>query len=109
SSEPLRLTRVKELPGATILPDYENKTFTFSSAIVGVYYVQYQVSSGANGVPGLVRIDVIEAVEEDLPLVAVRDVALLPTGGDVLVGVMNNDSDPSGGILVVQSVTVAPG
>ena len=38
-----------------------------------------------------------------------RDVALLPTGGDVLIGVLNNDADPAGGILVVQSVSIDPG
>ena len=38
-----------------------------------------------------------------------RDVALLPTGGEVLLGVLNNDTDPSGGILVIQSVSVEPG
>ncbi len=109
--EPLRLTRVNgdETPGATILPDYPNKTFTFSAPAPGVYYVLYEVAAGPNGVPGIVRIDVADASEQDLPPVAVRDVALLPTGGEVLLGVLNNDTDPSGGILVVQSVTVEPG
>ena len=41
--------------------------------------------------PGLVRVDVLEAARRDLPPVAVRDVALLPTGGDVLVNVLAND------------------
>ena len=58
--------------------------------------------------PGIVRVDVIPEGETDLPPVAVRDVALLPSGGEVLVNVLTNDSDPSGGILVVQSVTVEP-
>ncbi|WP_300267462.1 Ig-like domain-containing protein [Microbacterium sp.] len=109
--EPLRLTRVNgdETPGATIVPDYPNKTFTFSAPKKGVYYVQYEVAAGPNGVPGLVRIDVADAEDQDLPPIAVRDVALLPTGGEVLLGVLNNDTDPSGGILVIQSVTVEPG
>lgn len=109
--EQLRLTRVNgdETPGATIQPDYPNKTFTFSAPAPGVYYVLYEVAAGPNGVPGIVRIDVADASEQDLPPVAVRDVALLPTGGEVLLGVLNNDTDPSGGILVIQSVTVEPG
>ena len=109
--EPLRLTRVNgdETPGATIEPDYPNKSFTFSAPTKGVYYVLYEVAAGPNGVPGIVRIDVADANEQDQPPVAVRDVALLPTGGEVLLGVLNNDTDPSGGILVVQSVTVEPG
>ncbi|MGM1017062.1 MAG: Ig-like domain-containing protein [Actinomycetota bacterium] len=107
--EPLRLARVDEVPDATISADTANKTFTFTSEKPGVYYVQYLVSAGPNAVPGLVRVDVLDEVEQDLPPVAVRDVALLPTGGEVLLGVLNNDTDPSGGILVVQSVTVEPG
>src|SRR5690606_21885486 len=51
--EPLRLTRVNgdETPGATIEPDYPNKTFTFSAPVKGTYYVQYEVAAGPNGVP----------------------------------------------------------
>lgn len=108
SREPLRLARVLEVPGTRILPDFDNKTFTFSADKTGVYYVQYLVTAGAKGGKGLVRIDVVDAEESDLPPVAVRDVALLPTGGDALIGVLNNDSDPAGGILVVQSVSVEP-
>ncbi|MBT2484522.1 MULTISPECIES: Ig-like domain-containing protein [unclassified Microbacterium] len=107
--EPLRLSRVLETAGATIHPDTPNKTFTFSAEKTGVYYVQYQVTTGPKNGEGLVRVDVMPESESDLPPVAVRDVALLPTGGDVLLGVLNNDTDPAGGILVVQSVTLEPG
>ncbi|WP_106815862.1 Ig-like domain-containing protein [Microbacterium timonense] len=106
--EPLRLARVDPVDGADIVPDYANKTFTFRSASPGTYYVQYMVAAGTAGIPGIVRVDVIPEGETDLPPVAVRDVALLPSGGEVLVNVLTNDSDPSGGILVVQSVTVEP-
>ncbi|MFS0912110.1 Ig-like domain-containing protein [Microbacterium sp. 179-I 3D2 NHS] len=107
--EPLRLSRVLDTPGATILPDFPNKTFSFTAASPGVYYVQYQVTTGPKNGEGLVRVDVMPESETDLPPVAVRDVALLPRGGDVLLGVLNNDTDPAGGILVVQSVVVDPG
>ena len=106
--EPLRLARVDPVNGADIVPDYSSKTFSFRSATPGTYYVQYMVAAGAAGIPGIVRVDVIPEGETDLPPVAVRDVALLPSGGEVLVNVLTNDSDPSGGILVVQSVTVEP-
>ncbi|MET0448168.1 MAG: Ig-like domain-containing protein, partial [Aeromicrobium sp.] len=106
--EPLRLTRVDEVSGATIVPDFANKTFSFTSDTPKTYYVQYLASAGANGVPGLVRVDVLAADDTDRDPIAVRDVALLPSGGDVLVNVLANDSDPAGGILVVQSVTVQP-
>ncbi len=106
--EPLRLARVDEVPGATVVSDFPNKSFTFQTDAAGVYYVQYLVSAGPNAVPGLVRVDVLQPSETELPPIAVRDVALLPSGGEVLVGVLGNDADPSGGILVVQSVTVPP-
>lgn len=107
--EPLRLTRVDEVEGATIVPDFADRTFSFTSAQPGTSYVQYLVSAGANSVPGLVRVDVLADGDIEVPPVAVRDVALLPRGGEVLVNVLSNDTDPAGGILVVQSVTVDPG
>lgn len=106
--EPLRLARVDEVEGTDITPDFSNKKFTFRADKAGTYYVQYLVTAGPNAVPGLVRVDVNEVTASDLPPVAVRDVALLPSGGDVLVGVLNNDTDPTGGVLVVQSVSVPP-
>ncbi|MGA4780591.1 Ig-like domain-containing protein, partial [Cellulosimicrobium sp. AB352] len=38
--------------------------------------------------------------------VVVTDTALLPAGGSTLVDVLANDTDPAGGVLVVQSVRV---
>ena len=106
--EPLRLTRVDEVDGATLTPDFPNKQFTFESASAGVYYVQYLASAGAKSAIGIVRVDVLDESETDQPPVAVRDVALLPSGKEALIGVLANDSDPAGGVLVVQSVTVPP-
>ncbi len=108
-SEPLRLTRVDEVDDATIVTDFADKSFTFTSDIADTYYVTYLVSAGPNSVPGIVRVDVLPETTEELPPVAVRDVALLPAGGEVLVNVLANDTDPAGGILVVQSVTVDAG
>lgn len=108
SREQLRLSRVLDTPGATIVPNTPNKTFSFMAEKPGVYYVQYQVTTGPKNGEGIVRVDVMPESETDLPPIAVRDVALLPTGGDVLLGVLNNDTDPAGGILVVQSVSLEP-
>jgi large repetitive protein len=87
---------------ATLNPDQQ--TFTFNSTSVGAHYVSYLVTNGPASAQQLVRIDVVAGNTEGAP-VAVRDIALLPTGGSVLVDVLGNDSDPSGGVLVVQSVT----
>ncbi|MBO3662904.1 Ig-like domain-containing protein [Microbacterium stercoris] len=108
SDAPVVLTQVSEVMDAEVVPDYTDGTFTFRSGKAGTYYVDYKAStSGTEPVPGLVRVDVLKAEDAaSRPPVAVRDVALLPSGGDALVNVLANDSDPAGGVLVVQSVTV---
>lgn len=105
-SEQLRLTRVDDVEGGTVGRDYSDKSFTFRSSKVGTYYATYLASAGPNSAPGIVRIDVLPEEDADVAPIAVRDVALLPAGGDVLVNVLGNDTDPQGGILVVQSVSV---
>ena len=109
TSESLRLTNVGEIAGAAIVPDFANKTFTFRSDVVGTEYVEYMTAAGANSAVGYVRVDVIPDETVDLPPVAVRDVALLPAGGEALVNVLGNDEDPTGGVLVLQSVQVPDG
>ncbi|MFD5224362.1 Ig-like domain-containing protein [Microbacterium sp. NPDC058342] len=104
--EQLRLASVADVEGAQIDTDHVNKQFTFQADAVGVYYVQYLVAAGPNAVPGLVRVDVIDTSDSELPPVAVRDVALLPVGGEVLLDALANDSDPAGGVLVMQSATI---
>ena len=84
------------------MPDQQ--TFTFNSAVPGPHYVSYLVTNGPASAQQLVRVDVVPGNNDGAP-VAVRDIALLPSGGSVLVDVLGNDSDPSGGVLVVQSVT----
>ncbi|WP_166791824.1 Ig-like domain-containing protein [Cryobacterium frigoriphilum] len=103
---PLRLAKIDEVAGASIVPDFATATFTFTATEARTYYLQYLATDGPNTVLGLVRIDVTDAAASDLPPVAVRDVALLPVGRDVLVDVLTNDTDPAGGILVVQSLSI---
>ncbi|WP_308492628.1 Ig-like domain-containing protein [Microbacterium terrisoli] len=105
-SQELRLTRVEDVAGAEISRDFQNKTFSFRAEATGTYYVQYLIAAGTATADGVVRVDVMPDRDGDAPPVAVQDTALLPTGGDALVNVLANDSDPAGGILVVQSVSV---
>ena len=106
TAEQLRLTNVGEAAGATIVPDFANKSFTFRSDTVGTQYVEYLAAAGPSSATGYVRVDVVPDEDVDLPPVAVRDVALLPAGGEALVNALGNDEDPTGGVLVLQSVTV---
>lgn len=99
-----------ELTGGegTVTPDYDTGTIAFTPEAAGTYYVEYLVTNGPQSASGLIRVDAKAEGAEGAPI-AVRDVALLPRNGDVLVDVLDNDSDPSGGVLVVQSVDVPAG
>lgn len=84
--------------------DPETGIVTVSGETPGTYYVNYLASAGAASASGRIRVDIREADDEARP-VAVRDIALLPQGGETLVDLLANDVDPAGGVLVVQSVT----
>lgn len=101
----LRLAQAQEVPGAVVRPNIEAGTVNFRSEKPGTYYVTYLVTNGPSSASSLIRVDVIDADAENGAPVAVRDMALLPAGGEALVDVLANDSDPAGGVLVVQSVS----
>ena len=103
TGEGLRLTRVAGPPEQAVTPDYQAGTFTFRATNPGTYYATYLVTNGPDSSEGLVRIDVNAAGGDGEP-VAVADLALLPVGGEVLLDALANDSDPAGGVLVIQSV-----
>lgn len=109
SGLPLRLAKLSEVRGANIVPNYLDGTFTFASSTVGTYYVQYLVTDGPSTSANLVRVDVMAQVQSSLPPIAVSDVALVPPGDYTLVDVLANDSDPTGGVLVIQGVDVPVG
>jgi hypothetical protein len=104
NGDPLRLSRVDELPDGAVVPDYAAGTFSFTAPKPGTYYLTYVATDGPNSAVGLIRVDVTAAATQNRPPVAVRDLALLPTGEDVLVDVLVNDEDPDGDVLVVQRV-----
>ncbi|MFC7432241.1 MULTISPECIES: Ig-like domain-containing protein [unclassified Agrococcus] len=94
----------EQTPQLTGSLDPDTGIVTLSSETPGTYYLPYLASAGASSQPGRIRVDVREADDEARP-VAVRDIALLPQLGETLVDLLANDVDPSGGVLVVQSVT----
>jgi len=111
SGKPLRMPSINiaEAGGARVEPNYQAGTFTFTSDRPGTFYVLYAATLDAQSVPGIVRIDVTEAADVTAPPIVVQDTALIPPGEDVLVDVLANDTDPGGGVLVVQSVDVPEG
>lgn len=102
----LSLARVEQEQedGSALVPNYETGAVSFTPAAASTYYLEYLVTNGPQSAAGLIRVDAQESGRQGAP-VAVRDVALLPRGGSVLVDVLGNDTDPTGGVLVVQSVS----
>jgi hypothetical protein len=106
NGDQLRLTRVEGPEPATVVQNQTTGTFRFKSDKAGSYDVTYQVSDGPNARLGLARVDVVDPPKEAGAPVVVSDQVLLPTGGTALVDVLANDTDPGGGVLVVQGVDV---
>ncbi len=102
--EPVRLAGVDDLPGAKITTDLAAGTFTFSAPRPGTYYVSFVVVAAPQQATGLARVDVLEWPSQVEPPVAVRDRVYLAPGREVTVAPLANDSDPAGGVLVLQSV-----
>ncbi|MDO4901098.1 Ig-like domain-containing protein [Actinomyces sp.] len=103
---PLSLAGVKEVPTGTNLEvNQQIGTFTFSAEQAGTYYITYDVISGSAVAQGIVRVDVVEPSDPDVPPVTENDTALLREGSSTTVAPLSNDFDPAGGILVLQSAT----
>ena len=107
--EPVRLAGVDEIAGLEIVPDPREGTFTVTGRTPGTFYVPFVVTAPPQQATGLVRVDVVESPEDVPPPTAVLDVALLPPGGEVTIDPLANDTDPSGGVLVVESVELPEG
>ena len=106
NGDELRLTSVSDAAPAEITPNYDAGTFTFLAQEPKSFDVLYQVSDGPEATTGVVRVDVQDPDSAQGAPVVVSDTALLPAGGSTLVDVLENDTDPAGGVLVVQSVEV---
>ncbi|MFI2752464.1 Ig-like domain-containing protein [Cellulomonas sp. P22] len=104
--EPARLAGVDDLAGATITTDLTAGTFTFRAARPGTYYVTFVVAAPPQQATGLARIDVLEWPAQVQPPVAVRDRVYLAPGREVTAAPLANDTDPAGGVLVLQTVDV---
>lgn len=109
NGEELSLAKIDEQAGTQTALDQASGTFSFVANAPGTYYTQYLVTDGMKPAQGIVRVDVHSPDSSDVVPLASIDTALVPASRDVLVDVLANDTDPAGGILVVQSVTVPAG
>lgn len=109
SGAALRLAAVQEAPaGTSIDVDQQAGVFTFSTdanAQAQTYYLTYDVMDGANTAQGIVRVDVTPKADATVPPEVENDTALLRNGGSTTIAPLSNDFDPSGEILVLQSVS----
>ncbi|MEO9246699.1 Ig-like domain-containing protein [Citricoccus nitrophenolicus] len=100
----LRLAHVGPVAQAELDYSTAGGSVSWYSETPGTYYVEYLAANDYDSAPGLIRVDVVEPEDGAGLPVAVRDIALVPAGGETLVNVLGNDTDPSGGVLVVQGV-----
>ena len=117
---PMRLSSVTvdqrsaQVPGLVVTPDYQSGRIAFSASQPGTYYLHYVATDtppegvGATSGSTAVRVDVANPATTSGP-VAMRQVTSLAPGGSVLLPVLDTATDPSGGVLTVQSVTAPPG
>ena len=100
-----------EDPGSGAAASFSTDTgkVTFSSPNPGIFYLKYTLQAGANNSVGIVRVDVkAKPADGNIPPVAVKDTAYLRGDEPVTVSVLANDVSPTGRVLAVQSVDVAP-
>lgn len=107
----LELTNVSELDALEVDAALDAGTVNVSGTQPGTYYLEYTAaaSNSASASLGLIRVDVVEASSEQLIPVAVDDMGTVTTGTQSLIDPLENDVDPTGGVLVVNSVSVPEG
>lgn len=105
----LSLVAVSAPPaGTTVSPDLAVGSVTFSAQTPGSYHMTYTVTDGPSTAVGVIRVDVVDvSTNQDTRPVAEDDLAVLRSGGYVTVDPLSNDTDPSGGVLVVQRIDLS--
>ena len=91
--------------GTSVSADLSRGTLTFTGSVPGSFQFTYTVSDGPSTTVGVIRVDVVDDDTNALPITE-DDLAVLPSGGASLIAPLANDTDPSGGVLVVQSIDV---
>ena len=102
NGDPLSLVAAGAPPaGTSVSADLARGTLTFTGSVPGSFQFTYTVSDGPSTTVGVIRVDVVADDTNALPI-AEDDLSVLPSGGASLVAPLANDTDPSGGVLVVQ-------
>lgn len=112
-SDPLtpdaRLALAGRLPSpgaAETTTDLVEGTVTFTASAADTYFLEYDAAYGnAPLAQGTIRVDVRNPARPPDAPVAMPDTALISGQKAILVDVLRNDLDPSGGLLTVQAAT----
>ena len=94
-------------PGAAeATTDLVEGTVTFTASVADTYFLEYDAAYGnAPLAQGTIRVDVRNPARPPDAPVAMPDTALISGQKAILVDVLRNDLDPSGGLLTVQQAT----
>ncbi|WP_167140367.1 Ig-like domain-containing protein [Diaminobutyricimonas sp. TR449] len=104
----VRLNGVPDKAGATIVPSYEDGTFTFVSDQVRTHYLEYVVADSEQSVTGLVRVVVQSPPDANSTPITVPKTVFVKTLSSETVDVAATDIDPAGGVLIVTEVMNVP-
>ncbi|PJJ72708.1 hypothetical protein CLV46_2282 [Diaminobutyricimonas aerilata] len=99
------LSAVPEKTGATIVPNYDDGTFTFVSSEVRVHYLDYVVTDGDQTATGSIRVDVTAPPDPNTPPVTTPKTVFVRTLNSETLDIAGTDRDPAGGVLVVTGVS----
>ena len=106
-ADKLSVVEVEPAPdGTEIKTDYQTGQIRFTASQAASYLFVYGISDGANSAKGRIRVDVIDPTTADKAPLAENDLALLPENGSVVLEALGNDRDPTGGVLVIQGVSM---
>ncbi|MDO5661903.1 MAG: Ig-like domain-containing protein [Brachybacterium sp.] len=103
----LELTHVDQIDGLDVEADPSTGTVQISGDEPGTHYLVYSAAAGAAVADGLIRVDVVTPTPESSTPVAVDDLAVVTPGTSTLVDPLDNDVDPTGGVLVTSGIDVS--
>lgn len=107
SGRKLQLAQLQDPPAGTRIDIHQDAgSFEFSSAVAQTYYLDYAITDGPEVARSIIRIDVVEPSDPSVPPSVENDTATLRNGGSTTIAPLANDSDPAGGVLILQSVDV---
>ncbi|GAA2223626.1 Ig-like domain-containing protein [Herbiconiux moechotypicola] len=103
----LRLGSLTAREGA-VQPDFLTGTGEFTPASAGTTLLEYSVADGARSASGVIRVVAEPAAEAGAAPVTLPHAAVVRAGGSVDVDVLALDSDPAGGVLLVEGELDVP-